>query len=592
MKQIILLFGLLSITFISCNKSGKFGENKELSGLCDQYYEERLSFFPFEATSQGDNRFNDKLPNDLTDKFRNDLFNFYQNYSEKLSKIKIEDLNEEEKIVYENLKYSIETELEGLNFPTNLIPFHQFWGLPLTMGQMGSGDGSQPFKTTKDYYDWLKRIDGFVSWSDTAISCFNKGIKQNIVLPKSLVIKMIPQMNNMVVANPTESLFYGPISKLPKEFSEAEKLSITKLYTEAISNKIIPTYKKLGTYLQNEYLPNARSSSGLSTIPTGDAYYNYLIKYWTTTDKTADDVFQIGMAEVNRIKAEMEKVKTEVKFKGTLTEFFDYLKNDKKFMPYKTPEEVLAAFRNIQKTIDPNLKTMFNNTPKSKFEIRRTEAFREASASAEYNVGSADGSRPGIFYVPIPDASMFNTTSGMESLFLHEAIPGHHYQSSLQQENTNLPKFMRFNWYGAYGEGWALYCESLGKDLGLYKDPFQYMGALGDEMHRAIRLVVDVGIHAKNWTREDAIGYMLANEAISTDGAVAEIERYMAIPGQALSYKIGAIKIRELRNKYQNNLKANFKLADFHDEFLKHGCMPLDVLESKMDAWSEKIINK
>jgi hypothetical protein len=229
---------------------------------------------------------------------------------------------------------------------------------------------------------------------------------------------------------------------------------------------------------------------------------------------------------------------------------------------------------------------MFGKTPKTKFEIRQTEAFRAASSSAEYNQGSADGTRPGIFYIPIIDATKFNTTSGMESLFLHEAIPGHHYQISLQQENQSLPQFRRFSWYGAYGEGWALYCESLGKELGCYTDPYQYMGALGDEIHRAIRLVVDVAIHTKNMSREDAIKYMMENEAISEEGATAEIERYMAIPAQALSYKTGALKIKELREKYSKQKSAAFSLKAFHDEFLKDGCLPLDVLEKKMDDWN------
>jgi len=239
--------------------------------------------------------------------------------------------------------------------------------------------------------------------------------------------------------------------------------------------------------------------------------------------------------------------------------------------------------------MQPNLNKMFTHVPKAAFEIRQTEAFRAASASAEYNQGTADGTRPGIFYVPILDATAFNTTSGMESLFLHEAIPGHHYQISLQQEDILLPKFRRFGGNNAYIEGWALYCESLGKELGLYTDPYQYMGALGEEMHRAIRLVVDVAIHTKGMTREEAIKYMMDNEAISEQGATAEIERYMAIPGQALGYKIGALKIRELRNKYQLQLGDKFSIADFHDEILKDGAMPLEVLEKKMDTWAESL---
>jgi uncharacterized protein (DUF885 family) len=282
----------------------------------------------------------------------------------------------------------------------------------------------------------------------------------------------------------------------------------------------------------------------------------------------------------------MERIKNETGFTGDLKAFFTYLKTDKKFTPYKTPKEILDAFEAIHKRMQPNLEKNFGHTPKTPFEIRQTEAFRAASASAEYNQGSADGTRPGIFYIPILDATTFNTTSGMESLFLHEAIPGHHYQVSLQQENDKLPRFRRFGGNNAYAEGWALYCESLGKELGLYGDPYQYMGALGDEMHRAIRLVVDVGMHTKGMTRQEAIQYMMDNEPISEEGATVEIERYMVIPAQALGYKIGALKIRELRTRYEQQLGKAFNISDFHDTILKDGNMPLDVLEKKMDAWA------
>jgi len=477
--------------------------------------------------------------------------------------------------------------LEGLSFHDNYMPFQQFWGLPLTMGQLGSGTGNQPFKTVKDYDDWLSRAAKFSAWTDSAIVYFRKGIATNYVLPKALVVKMIPEMEAMQTNDATKSLFYGPVQKFPNGFNDADKKKLTESFVQVINNNIVPSYKKLGDFLKTEYLPKARTTSGISALPDGDKYYNYLIRYWTTTDKKPDDIYKTGLVEVKRILGTMDSLKNAVGYKGDLKSFFEYMKNDKKFMPYKTPQDVLNAFENIHQRMEPNLKTMFGRTPKTPFEIRQTEAFRAASASAEYNQGSPDGTRPGIFYVPILDATKFNTTSGMESLFLHEAIPGHHYQISLQQENTKLPKFRRFLFYSAYGEGWALYCESLGKELGLYTDPYQYMGALGDEIHRAIRLVVDVGIHTKGMTREEAIKYMTDNEAISEQGATAEIERYMAIPAQALSYKIGALKIRELRNKYQKELGNNFKLSDFHDEFLKDGCMPLDVLERKMDAWAE-----
>jgi uncharacterized protein (DUF885 family) len=456
------------------------------------------------------------------------------------------------------------------------------------MGQLGSGAGNQPFKTVKDYDDWLSRASKFPAWADSSIVYFRKGIAAGYVLPKALVVKMIPQMDAMVVERDTASIFYGPVKKFPAGFSEEDKSRLTQAYATLIKQQIIPAYQKLEDFLKNEYLQKARSTSGISTLPGGKEYYQYLIKSQTTTNKTPEEIYNIGLSEVERIGRLQDSVKNAVSFKGDMNAFFEFMKTQRQFMPFRTPKEVLEAFTNIHQKIEPNLKKMFNNVPKTPFEIRQTEAFRAASASAEYNQGSPDGSRPGIFYVPILDATSFNSTSGMESLFLHEAIPGHHYQISLQQEDTTLPKFRRFGGNNAYVEGWALYCESLGKELGLYTDPYQYMAALGDEIHRAIRLVVDVALHTKNMTREDAIKYMMAHEAAGEQYATMEIERYMAIPGQALGYKIGALKIAELRNKYQKALGSKFKLADFHDNILKDGALPLDLLEKKMDEWAEK----
>lgn len=410
----------------------------------------------------------------------------------------------------------------------------------------------------------------------------------NYVLPKAVVIKMIRQLMDLVSEDATKSLFYGPVNLMPSSFSEADKKRLTASFEEMISKNIVPSYKKLAGFLQTEYLPKARTSTGINALQGGDELYKYFVQYWTTTKNTPDEIYQTGILEVKRIRTEMELVKNQVGFKGSLDAFFTFMKTDNQFMPYKTVDEVLNAFRKIQSTVEPNIKKMFNLTPATKFEIRQTEAFRAASASAEYYAGLPDGTRPGIFYIPILDATKFNTTSGMESLFLHEALPGHHYQLSIQSENKSLPAFRKFIWYGAYGEGYALYCESLGKELGLYTDPYQYMGTLGEEIHRAIRLVVDVALHTGKMTREEAIAYMMQNEAISEEGAVAEIERYMVWPGQALSYKTGSLKIWELRNKYSNLLGDKFNLAAFHDELLKDGCMPLSILEQSMDDWAKK----
>jgi uncharacterized protein (DUF885 family) len=339
--------------------------------------------------------------------------------------------------------------------------------------------------------------------------------------------------------------------------------------------------------LEQEYLPASRSTSGISGIPRGKEYYDLQIKIYTTTEMSADEIFQLGEREVGRLLGEMEKVKHSVGFDGDMKAFFAYVRTKKELMPFTEPQQVLDHFRAIHRKMEPGLTRLFQRVPKTGFEIRRTEAFREASASAEYIQGSLDGTRPGIFYVPIPKVAEYNVLSD-EDLFLHEAIPGHHYQISLQQEDDTLPQFRRVSWYNAYGEGWALYSESLGKELGLYDDPYQYLGMLSAEMHRAIRLVVDTGLHAKGWTREQAIQYSLDHEAASEAGIVAEVERYMSWPAQALSYKVGQLKIRELRARAESQLGPRFDVREFHNQVLESGCLPLKLLESKIDRWIQR----
>ncbi len=586
MKRIAIVFALIA-GFVACKQANKTNEDSAKFGaFLETYYQGQLKLSPLQATVVGDERYNDLLPNDGSEaviaewkKFNRGFLNILNNYDRT-------SLSSNDQLSFDNLKYQLEINIEAEKYHFEYMPFNQFEALPFTIGQFGSGTGAQPFKTVKNYEDWLKRVTAFSVWADTAIGNFRKGMATGIVLPKILVEKMIPQMQSMVVTDPKKSLFYGPINLMPKTFSAADKERLTKEYANSILTVIVPTYKKLGDFLQKEYLPKTRTTSGFSSMPGGAEMYAFEVKINTTTNKTPEEIYQTGLTEVARIRATMDSIKNAVGFKGDLKAFFEYMKEDKQFMPYHDAKEIIAAFEEIHQRMAPNLKNMFLHEPKTPFEVRQTEAFRAASASAEYNSGSLEAKRPGIFYVPILDATKFNTTSGMESLFLHEAIPGHHYQISLTQENTALPKFRRYGGHNAYVEGWALYCESLGKELGLYKDPYQYMGALGDEIHRAIRLVVDVAIHTKNMSREEAIKYMMDNEAISEQGATAEIERYMAIPGQALGYKTGAMKISALRKKYEASLGAKFNLAEFHNEVLKDGSLPLAVFEAKMDTWA------
>jgi uncharacterized protein (DUF885 family) len=586
MKKITLALILVTALFACKQKINSTDSNKNFAALTELYYQEGLKQNPLQATVIGDERYNDLLPNDGTMALMEAYKKFNQQFLDSLKNYDRASLNANDQLSYDVLKDQLEMNMEGAKFHFEYLPFNQMNSLPLIIAQFGSGTGAQPFKKVKDYEDWLKRVTAFSVWVDTAIGNLKLGVKAGIVFPKSLVVKMIPQMQSMIVTDAKKSLFYGPINLMPASFSAADKDRLTKAYQASILNVIVPTYKKLGDFLQNEYLPKARTSSGLSSIPSGLEMYTYQVKLQTTTNRTPEEIYQTGLTEVARIRKAMDSIQSMVGFKGDLKSFFDYLNAEKKFMPYHAPKEILAAFESIHQTMKPNLIKLFKHAPKTPFEIRQTEDFRAASASAEYNSGSADGTRPGIFYVPILDATKFNTTSGMESLFLHEAIPGHHYQISLTQENTELPNFRRYGGHNAYVEGWALYCESLGKELGLYTDPYQYFGALGDEMHRAIRLVVDVAIHTKNMSREEAIKYMMDNEAISEQGATAEIERYMGNPAQALGYKTGAMKIRALRTKYEQAMGSKFNVAEFHTQVLKDGSLPLNVLESKLDSWA------
>jgi uncharacterized protein (DUF885 family) len=588
MKNILALF-CVCIAFTSCKDEVKKDTsvttvNESFKNMLDTYYQDGLKLNPIAATFAGDNRYNDKMPNYLSPIYKAKQKAYYTNYKNILNRYKDEDLNETEKLSKATLNWDIDINLADLTFKKDLMPIDQMWSPHLNIGQLASGSGAQPFKTVTDYNNWLKRVDGYLLWLASAESNMKEGIKTGYVLPKSLITKVIPQMAAMAEANVENHLFYQPIKNFPEGFSEEDKKNLTASYTTMVKDKVIPAYKKMHDFMSTTYLKAGRASSGISAVPKGTAYYNHQIKKYTTTNRSADEIHALGLKEVARILSEMEAVKKEVGYEGDIKSFFDFVRNNKELMPFTDPQQVLDNFNTIHETMKPKLAELFDVTPKTAFEVRRTEAFREASASAEYNQGSLDGTRPGIFYTPIPDVTKYNTFSD-EALFLHEAIPGHHYQISLQQEDEDLPEFRKTLWYSAYGEGWALYTESLGKELGLYTDPYQYFGMLGMEMHRAIRLVVDTGLHVKGWTREQAIQYSLDNEAESEASITSEIERYMANPGQALSYKIGQLKIRELRAKAEKELGTTFDIRQFHNQVLETGCVPLALLETKIDNW-------
>ena len=588
MTQKTILGLLFVLAFLSCKQEAKTESSTNVStdfaSVLDAYYEDGLKLNPVAATVAGDNRYNDQFPNTLSDDFKAKTKDHFTRYKEKLNSFDDKDLSPSEQMSKAVLAWECDINLSEFNFNKDQTPLDQMWSVNLFMGQLASGASAQPFATAEDYDNWLFRVDGFLTWMDSAESKMREGMTTGNVLPKSLIKKVLPQLKSQTNSDIESHLFYQPIVNMPDSMGEADKERLTAAYADMVKNKIIPTYQKLYDFMESEYMPAGRASSGIQGIPDGDAYYQHQIKKYTTTTMTAEEIHQLGLSEVKRIRSEMEKIKEQVGFDGELKAFFDYVRNNKDLMPFDEPQQVIDNFNAIHERMKPQIERLFDLKPKTPFEVRRTEAFRENSASAEYNPGSLDGTRPGIFYTPIPDVNSYNVYSD-ESLFLHEAIPGHHYQISLTQESTELPKFRKTLWYSGYGEGWALYCESLGKELGLYDDPYQVFGMLGAEMHRAIRLVVDTGLHAKGWTREQAIQYSLDNEAESEVSITAEIERYMANPGQALSYKIGQLKIRELRKKATEALGDSFDIRQFHNQVLETGCVPLAILEDKINTW-------
>ncbi|GEQ85823.1 hypothetical protein ULMS_13310 [Patiriisocius marinistellae] len=590
MKKTLAIISFCLFTIVACKEkttltTATVDSNETFETMLKDYYEDGLKLNPVSATMSGDNRYNEQYPNPLSQDHIDAMKNYYNSYKEKIASYDSSNLTDSQKMSLDILKWECDINLEHLSYKNHqYFPIDQMWTANLTFGQLASGAGAQPFNTVDDYKNWQLRVDGYLQWLAMAENNMREGVKTGYVLPASLIKKIIPQLNEMTVTDVKKHLFYSPVYTIPESFSNEEKETITIEYTNMIADKVIPTYESIHDFMENEYLEAGRKSSGIDAIPNGEAYYNHQIKLYTTTNMTADEIHNLGLKEVARILSEMEQVKNQIGFEGDIKAFFNDVRSNPKLMPFKTPEEVIANFNAIHETMKPQLEKLFDAKPKTPFEVRRTEAFRENSASAEYNPGSLDGTRPGIFYTPIPDATKYNVYSD-ESLFLHEAIPGHHYQISLTQESKTLSDFRKTLWYSGYGEGWALYSESLGKELGLYTDPYQYFGMLGAEMHRAIRLVVDTGMHAKGWSREKAIQYSLENEAEPEAGIISEIERYMANPGQALSYKIGQLKIQELRAKAKAEMGDKFDIRQFHNQVLETGCVPLALLEEKINSW-------
>ena len=563
-------------------------EREKLWALFKQSDEDNLRRNPIQALFRGDQRYADRLGDNISDAY----FAAERAAAEKdlagLAAIDRSVLNPTDQLAYDTFKFSTEDTLRGyqpdLLALTQVRPMNHFFGIHTFYPTLASGKGGAPFTTLADYENNLKRHKDFVTYLDRTIGRWREGMASGVVDTKLTVRNMIEQLDTQLKQKPEDSPYYGPIKQFPEGISAADRTRLTAEYKAAITGEIYPALTRVRDFLKTEYLPAARDGVGLMYMKGGDQLYRYLVKSTTTLDMTPEQIHDLGLSEVARIRAEMEKVRQEVGFKGTLPQFFNYLRTDAKFKP-KSREALTQGYYDIGKAVDAKLPQFFSTLPKAKLEIRPYEPFREKfEAGGSYSQGTPDGSRPGIFYFNAYDLPS-RTTPGMTTLYLHEGAPGHHFQISLAQENEALPPFMRFGGNTAYVEGWALYAETLGYDMGFYKDPYQRMGTLDDEMLRAMRLVVDTGIHAKGWTRDQAIKYMLDNSSMGKTDATAEVERYIAIPSQATAYKVGALTIQRLRKKAEAELGDKFDIRDFHAQVLMTGALPLSILEQKIDRW-------
>jgi uncharacterized protein (DUF885 family) len=543
---------------------------------------------PIQAIARGDLRYADRIGDFFSDAYydaeraaaRADLAG--------LAAIDRRALSGDERVAYDVFKWQRGMDLKGLEgeiFAATVVrPIDHFNGFHTAFADLSSGEGIAPYKTVEDYENGLGRTHDFVRLTDSAIARLEQGLAAGVVQPKLVMENVLEQLDAMLAEGVEGSSFYRPAANFPAAVPEGERPRLRTAYAKSISTEIRPALTRLRDFIRDRYLPRARSTVGLQDMKSGPALYRHLVALSTTTDLTPDEIHRIGLAEVDRLHKEMETVKAQVGFTGTLQQFFEHIRTDPRFKP-KSREALQQGYVAIGRRLDATLPTLFSTIPKTPLEIRPVPALTEKGAArGSYQGGTVDGSRPGVFYFNAYDLPS-RTTPGMETLYLHEGAPGHHFQISLAQENEALPSFMRFGGNTAYVEGWGLYAETLGKELGVYTDPYQYFGYLDSQLFRAIRLVVDTGIHSKGWTRERTIQYILDNSSRGRSNATAETERYIAMPGQALAYKIGQMKISELRTRAQKALGPRFDIREFHAQVLMTGALPLAVLERKIDEW-------
>jgi uncharacterized protein (DUF885 family) len=564
-------------------QAGASQAGKQLDVLADQYYDSLAKFEPVSATESGDSRFDDQIGMSIAPQMRAHQFALYRGYQQRLHAIPRAALTPKGQVNYDILDYELTSAISLEKFPEHLLPINQMDSMPVTLANYASGQAGQSLTNVKGYKAYLNRLNQLPGWIDQAIANMREGMKQGIVLPKAAVVSALPQFKKLVSATPEDSIFYTPIKNLPATFSAADKKSLTAAYRTTIDKQLSPALARLATFLENEYLPASRTSTGWSALPGGMDWYLARVANSTTTTMTPEQIHATGLSEVARIQREFAIVGPKMGYTGPANGLPNWVSEQDKFRPFATEKQVIDVYRKLDAQLRTKLPSLFTLMPKAPLDLRLEPELSRATASDHYTAPAADGSRPGVFWSVVNDPKQYGST-GMVTLFLHEGQPGHHFHIALLQE-LGLPNFRKFGGNNAYTEGWALYAETLGKEMGLFGKPEDYFGHLNDEMLRAVRLVVDTGMHAKGWTREQSIQYMKDTLGYSDALARSETERYMVWPGQALAYKTGALKIAELRARATAALGPKFSLPKFHEVILGDGTMPLSLLEAKVDRW-------
>jgi len=573
----------------SVSKEVMQNEHERLFAIFAASDERDLALNPIMGLFRGDMRNADRLGDFLTDAHAvASKTNTLLNLSE-LKQIDRSKLSDTDKLAYDVFKYNEERSLamstDEIAALTEVRPVNHFSGFHTFYPTFASGKGAAPFKTVEDYDNNLSRHNDYIAISDRAIEKFREGMESGVLETKLTIDRVIKQFDTQLEIPIKKSQYWGPVAQFPDSFSDEEKARLTADY-EAATQAIYDANTRMRDFLKNEYLPVARETVGLSQMKGGEKLYQLMVEGSTTLPMTPDELHTLGLKEVKRIKNDMLAIMEEVNFEGSLNEFFDYVRTDPQFKP-ESREALTESYYKIGREVDEKIGEYFSLLPKSELEIKPYDpAIEQFSAGGSYQPGTPDGSRPGTFYFNAYDLPS-RLTTGNVTLYLHEGAPGHHFQVSLAQENEALPSFMRFSFLPAFGEGWALYSETLGYEMGFFANPWNRYGTLQDEQLRAMRLVVDTGIHSKGWSREKAIDFMLDNSGMTRTEVVAEVERYIAIPSQALSYKVGALKIQELRARAEKALGENFDIRAFHAQVLNTGGIPLAILEQKIDRWIE-----